>query len=296
MRPMEELIKAGCKVLRGEPMSRHTTLGIGGPAEWYIEVQTVEQLWAALKVARQKSIPVFFAGMGSNLLVSDNGILGFTLRLKGDFESVSIAGTEVRAGAGAFLPTLVKVCADNGLGGAEPLVGVPGSVGGAVMMNAGTRDLEIGRIIKSVEVLAEDGSVTLIPAKDIDFQYRRSSLDGKIVCFATLQLKAQKKDDIIRSIQKFLEQRLTTQPVGQMNVGSIFKNPPGAYAARLIERAGLKGLQIGRAQVSEKHANFIVNLGGAKAADVKELIRKVQSAVKAKFGVALEPEVKMVGL
>ena len=292
---MEELYQTGARVRKDEPMSEHTTLRVGGPAEWYIEVETLDQLRSVLKVARAKSQPVFFMGWGSNLLVGDKGIPGFVLRLKGEFESVTFDGTEVRAGAGVFLPTLVKLCADRGLGGAEPLVGVPGTVGGALVMNAGTRDLETGQIVKTVEVLGPDGNIELLNADQIRFEYRQSSLAGKVLCFATLQLNPGKKDDIIRVVQKFLEQRLQTQPVGAMNVGSIFKNPAGNFAAQLIEKAGLKGRKIGQAQVSDKHANFIVNLGGAKAQDVKDLIHEIQSVVKEKFGVNLEPEVKMVG-
>ncbi|OGR87272.1 MAG: UDP-N-acetylenolpyruvoylglucosamine reductase, partial [Elusimicrobia bacterium RIFCSPLOWO2_01_FULL_60_11] len=230
------------------------------------------------------------------LLVGDKGIPGLTLRLKGEFQSVEFNGDSVRAGAGVFLPTLVKLCADQGLGGVEPLVGIPGTVGGALAMNAGTRDLEIGSVIKTVEVLNAEGNLELLDSARLSFQYRLSSLSGKVVCFATLQLRRGMKDDIIRSIQSFLEWRLEKQPVGMLNVGSIFKNPEGDFAARLIESAGLKGLRVGAAQVSPKHANFIVNLGGAKAQDVKDLILEVQKKVKEKHGVDLEPEVKMVGL
>lgn len=293
---MEELLKTGCRVLHNEPMAGHTTLGIGGPAEWYVEIETPALLRAVLKISRDKSLPVFFMGMGSNLLVGDKGIPGLTLRLKGEFQSVSFKGDLVRAGAGVFLPTLVKQCADNGLGGAEPLVGIPGTVGGALVMNAGTRDLEIGSIIKSVEVLNPDGNLEILNSGQIRFEYRASSLAGKAVCFATLQLRRGVKDDIIRLMQSFLEWRLEKQPVGMMNMGSIFKNPPGIFAARLIESAGLKGFHVGQAQVSPKHANFIVNLGGAKAQDVKNLILEIQKVVKEKHGVNLEPEVKMVGL
>ncbi|OGR85499.1 MAG: UDP-N-acetylenolpyruvoylglucosamine reductase [Elusimicrobia bacterium RIFCSPLOWO2_01_FULL_54_10] len=293
---MEELLKTGARVLANEPMASHTTLCVGGPAEWYVEVDTVVQLRAVLLAARKKSLPVFFLGWGSNLLVADKGIRGITLRLKGDFISVSFEDSLVRAGAGVFLPTLVKQCADKGLGGIEPLVGIPGTIGGALIMNAGTRDLEIGQVIKTVEVLNPDGNLELLNHDQIRFEYRASSLAGRVVCFATLQLRHQNKDDIIRSVQVFLEKRLETQPISNMNVGSIFKNPPGNFAARLIEQSGLKGRQIGQAQVSPKHANFIVNLGGAKANDVKSLIELVQKTVAEKHGVKLETEVKMVGL
>ena len=201
---MEELLKTGCRVLRNEPMAGHTTLGIGGPAEWYAEIETLDQLRAALKAARERSLPVFFMGMGSNLLVGDKGIPGLTLRLKGEFQSVEFDGDSVRAGAGVFLPTLVKLCADQGLGGVEPLVGIPGTVGGALAMNAGTRDLEIGSVIKTVEVLNAAGNLELLDSARLSFQYRLSSLSGKVVCFGTLQLGRGVEDDIILSIKPFL--------------------------------------------------------------------------------------------
>lgn len=292
---MKELLEEGIPIVADEPMSKHTTLGIGGPAEWYAEVDSLSHLDKVLRAARQKNLPVFFLGAGSNLLVSDRGIAGLVIRLHGEFESVRFNGQEVRAGAGTLLPSLIKQAAERGLGGAEPLVGVPGTVGGALVMNAGTRELEIGQIVKSVEVIRSNGELHLIAADQISFQYRSSSLRNEIICFATLQLKPADKDDIIRTIQEFLSRRLQSQPIGTLNVGSIFKNPAGRYAAQLIEQAGLKGTKRGNAQISPKHANFIVNCGGASSEDVKGLIFEIQDAVYKKFGVRLEPEIKIVG-
>ena len=276
-------------------MSGHTTLNIGGPADWYAEAANVEQLRALLKAARENGVPCQFIGWGSNLLVSDKGIPGLVIRLRGEFESVSFAGGQLRAGAGVFLPNLVKLCSDRGLGGVEPLVGVPGTVGGALVMNAGTSELEIGDVVKTVEVLDLQGNLELLRPKDLEFGYRRSSLEGRVICFATLELRPKDRDDITRTIQKLLEQRLKTQPVGSQNVGSIFKNPKGDFAARLIERAGFKGRRVGGAEVSAKHANFIVNAGGATAADVRALISAIQEAVQKMSGVLLETEIKMIG-
>lgn len=278
-----------------EPMSRHTTLGIGGPAKWYAEAKSMAELKKILYFSKEKNLPLFFLGAGSNLLVSDAGIQAVVVRLRGVFEEFQFSGNEVRTGAGAMLPTLVKSCAEKGLTGAEPLIGVPGTVGGALVMNAGTRELEIGKITKSVEILDEEKNLKLIPADQIRFYYRSSSLAGSILCFATLQLKPGNKDAIIQTIEKFLVTRRETQPIGTKNVGSIFKNPEGIFAAQLIEKAGFKGKRVGNAQVSPKHANFIVNLGGAKAEEVKNLIREIQEAVKEKFKVQLEPEIKFVG-
>lgn len=292
---MQALLKSGFTLLQNEPLSKHTTLGIGGPADWYAEPSTVAQLAAVVAAARKENLPLFFLGGGSNLLVSDQGIEGVTLRLRGDFESVKIQDSQVRAGAGVYLPVLVRQCAELGLGGAEPLVGVPGTVGGSVIMNAGTRDLEIGAIVKSVEILSDSGALETVPAEKIKFSYRASSLAGKMVCFATLELRPGSKDSIIQTIQKYLSHRLKTQPIGTLNVGSVFRNPDNDFAARLIEAAGLKGLSRGRVQVSPKHANFMLNVGGATAEEYRALILEVQETVYKKFGVRLEPEVKMVG-
>ncbi len=292
---MKELIVLGAAVKEREPMAQHTTLAVGGPADWYVEVFNLEQLAALVKKARGRALPLFFMGAGSNLLVDDFGIRGVVAHLGGEFEKFTVEGDRVRAGAGVFLPTLVKQCADQFLGGIEPLVGVPGTVGGALAMNAGTRDLEMGTIVESVEILERDGTLKNMLKDEIKFSYRSSTLQGTTICFATLKLKRGNKDDIIPAIQKFLSYRLKTQPIGTLNVGSVFKNPPGHFAAELIEKAGLKGLTIGRAQVSGKHANFIVNCGGATAQDIKDLIMTVQHAVKEKFSISLDPEVKIVG-
>ncbi|MBI2119791.1 MAG: UDP-N-acetylmuramate dehydrogenase [Elusimicrobia bacterium] len=292
---MKELKELGISVKENEPMSKHTTLAIGGPAEWYLEIFSLEQLKKFLSITHTKKKAIFFLGAGSNILVSDQGLDGFIVRLLGEFEMVSFSGSCARSGAGVFLPTLVKKCAEQGLGGAEALVGVPGTVGGALMMNAGTRDLEIGTLVKSVEIVSLQGIEKKLDSKQINFQYRCSSLAGSIICFATLQLQEKNKDDIIRIVQEFLSYRLKTQPIGTLNVGSIFKNPKGHFAAQLIENAGLKGFKIGQAQVSPKHANFIVNLGGAKAKEMKDLIFEIQRAIEKKFGIHLEPEIKFVG-
>lgn len=292
---MEKLIREGLKIVRNEPMSRHTTWGIGGPADWYAEVFSVDELARVTRAAAEQKLPVFFLGAGSNLLVSDRGMEGLVLRLRGDFESVTFSGTEARAGSGVLLPVLARQCADRGLGGIEPLVGVPGTVGGALVMNAGTRELEIGRVVLRVETLSDAGRLETIPADKIRFEYRASSLQGRVICFATLQLQPADKDDIIRTVQEFLSRRLETQPIGTQNCGSVFRNPEGRFAAQLIEQAGFKGRKHGRAQVSPKHANFIVNCGGAAADEVKGLIFEIRRAVLEKCGVELETEVKMVG-
>ncbi len=283
------------EILVNEPMSKHTSIGVGGPAERFVEVGNVFELGRALRAAQERGWPLFFLGAGSNLLVSDAGIAGLVVHLAGEFEKSVFTGDQVRAGAGVFLPTLVKQAADRDLSGIEPLVGVPGTVGGALIMNAGTRELEIGEVLVSAEVMRLDGQFRTLSAREIDFGYRTSSLQDCVVCFGTLQLQRSRKDDIIRTIQSFLSKRLQTQPIGTLNLGSVFKNPEGDYAGSLIERCGLKGLKIGQVQISEKHANFIVNRGGATAKDAEALIFEIQRQVAQKFGVKLETEVKLVG-
>lgn len=292
---MKQLFSSFGKVLRNEPLSKHTTFGIGGPADYYAEVQTLTELSYLQQESQESDTPIFFLGSGSNLLVSDRGIEGLVVRLRGEFEEMHFNGEEVRAGTGVFLPKFVRACADRGLSGVEFLVGVPGTIGGALVMNAGTRQWGIGECLKSVEVLERNGEIERLDSGQIAVRYRWSSLGEKIILFATLGLKTAVKDDIMRTIQGFLDHRLKTQPVETCNAGSIFKNPEGHFAAELIEKAGLKGLTRGQAQVSPKHANFIVNLGGAQAEDVKGLIFEIQKAIKEKFGLELEPEIKMVG-
>ncbi len=292
---MGKISESGVKLLLNEPMSRHTTLGIGGPARQYAEIFSAAQFAEILKRSIDGHTPLFVLGAGSNLLVKDNGFNGIVVRLKGDFESIQFERTEVIAGAGVFLPTLVKTCADQGLGGMEPLVGVPGTVGGALVMNAGTRELEIGQLVQSADCLETDGTVRTIPRRDIEFTYRSSSLTEKWICSARLKLHPGERAEIQRNIQQFLAYRLKTQPVASQNVGSVFRNPPGNFAGQLIEKAGLKGLRIGNAQVSEKHANFIINLGGAAAHDFLTLVTQIQQTVKEKFNIMLEPEFKVLG-
>ena len=280
-----------------EPMSRHTTFRIGGPADCYLELHTREELTDLMRLASEFKVPVFFVGWGSNLLVYDKGIRGIVARLRGDFESVEfIDGARVRAGCGVRLPQLVSLCAEKGLGGDESLVGVPGTVGGALVMNAGTRDGEIGPLVLEVEVFdSEILSVKRLSTPELIFKYRASNLEGRIILSCVLQLKPADKVDIIKRVQNYQQKRLLTQPVHTYNVGSTFKNPPGCYVAKLVEEAGLKGLVCGGARVSPMHANFIENFAGAKAADVLELVRRIEKDIKKSFGIDLEVEMKVVG-
>lgn len=279
----------------GEPLARHTTYNIGGPADFYVEVKTAAQMRDLFVWTRKHSLPIFPIGAGSNLLVGDKGIRGVVVRLRGEFEEVSFEGETVTAGAGVTLPWLAKYCAEQSLTGAEPFVGVPGTVGGALMTNAGTPEGDIGSLVQEVHILDEAGRARSLSQKDLQFSYRHSNLHGKFVLKARLKLRRGERNDIMAATQVQLDRRAKTQPLGTYNVGSIFKNPPGDYAARLVEAAGLKGFKLGGAQVSPRHANFIVNADRATARDVRQLIEKIRADVQQKFGVRLETEVWLVG-
>lgn len=281
-----------------EPLSRHTTFRIGGPADAYAEIQGLAELSALMGLCREEGLSVFFIGWGSNLLIQDGGVRGVVARLRGDFERIEfLDAARVRAGAGVRLPQLVSRCAQKGLGGDESLVGVPGTVGGALVMNAGTGETEIGELVREVSVFdPEAGAQRALLARDLRFEYRGSSLEGRIVLGCVLQLKAGDKVDIMRRVWKHQQKRLLTQPVHTHNVGSTFKNPPGFFVARLIEEAGLKGFSCGGARVSPLHANFIENFKRASARDVLDLVSIARERIKASRGVELELEMKVVGV
>ena len=289
-------LRSACKSFKpNEPLSKHTSLAIGGPAEYYVDVSTREELIALRKVVQKNPLPVFFIGAGSNLLVSDKGIKGLVIHLQGDFRQAVIEGTQVKVGAGAFLPTLVKQCAEKGLSGIESLIGVPGTVGGGLMMNAGTREGVLGDVVESVDVLDENARARSIDQESLGFKYRASALAGAWILSTTLGLKAAERSFIMARIDELLQYRAKTQPLGTSNCGSVFKNPDGSAAAQLVEKAGLKGVRCGGAHVSERHANFIINDRQAKAQDVRQLMQQIQDKVFEKFGVRLEPEIKMAG-
>lgn len=280
-----------------EPMSRHTTFRIGGPADALVSAGSAARLAELYRFARARALEVFPLGFGSNLLVRDGGLRAVVVQLTGEFEAVRFEGERsVWAGAGVRLPQLVLQCAERGLAGSEPLVGVPGTVGGALVMNAGTRDGEIGDLVRAVDVLDPESLRPLrLPKEKLSFSYRHSSLGGTLVLGGLLELKAGDKVVILSRVRDFQSRRLKTQPVHSFNVGSVFKNPPGRFVARLIQEAGLKGRAVGGARVSPKHANFIENHAGASARDVLALVEKIREAVRARAGIELELEMQVVG-
>jgi UDP-N-acetylmuramate dehydrogenase len=208
---------------------------------------------------------------------------------------VTFDGANVSVGAGAWLPQLAKQCAERGLAGVESLIGVPGTIGGGVVMNAGTRDGVLGDVVTSIEILNAAGEYERFPGSKANFSYRHSTLEGSWVAGATLLLRPEESTSIMSRLETYLRYRAQTQPLATNNCGSVFKNPPGGAAAKWVEQAGLKGKSIGGARVSERHANFIINEKGASAADVRALIEHIQSTVRERFSVELQPEVKFVG-
>jgi len=292
----ETLLAAACAQLRErEPLSRHTSFGIGGPADYFADVVRLEELIALRRIATEQKLPVFFIGAGSNLLISDRGIRGLVIHLQGDFRSIDFKGFTVRVGAGTWMPVLAKQAAAQGLSGVEAMIGVPGTVGGGLIMNAGTRDGYMADVTTGVDVLTESGALNTLSAEHFGFAYRSSRLGAYWITGATLTLKASDAKTVQEKIDAIVQYRTRTQPLATSNCGSVFKNPEGKFAAQLIEEAGLKGYAIGGARVSERHANFIINEKNATATDVRELIRRIQARIREKSGIQLEPEVKLVG-
>lgn len=272
-----------------------TTLGCGGPASFLIEAVDTSALAAILAVTTESGLPWYVLGRGTNLLVSDRGWDGLIIRLTGELAACAAAGEQLRCGAGLPLPRAAALAADAGLSGLEPLAGIPGSVGGAIAMNAGAFGACMADLTASVE-LCLPGETRVLEAAAVGFDYRRASLPaGAVVASATLALKAGDPETIRQATRDFRRRRDAAQP-GGATCGSVFKNPPGAKGAgRLLDEAGCKGLSIGGAIVSEQHANFIINRGGATAADVLELINRCRRLVKESSGILLEPEVKLLG-
>lgn len=280
-----------------EPMSRQTTFRIGGPADVLVEPATCRQVSAVVKLARAFGLPVTVMGNGSNLLVRDKGIRGLVLKMGPRMASVRRNKAVIVAGAGALLSHVANFAAAAGLSGMEFAVGIPGSVGGAVFMNAGAYDGEMKDVVTAVNAVSPTGEIGRFEGEALCFSYRHSVFqdNGYYICQVELTLHNGDHHDIRGKIHDYTLRRRSKQPLEMPSAGSTFKRPPGYYAGTLIEQAGLKGLRHGGAQVSEKHAGFIVNAGGATAADVLALIEEVQRRVYENFGVKLQPEVKIVG-
>jgi len=284
-------------IKRNVSLARYTTFKIGGPAKYFFVAKTKEDLISAIKVAKEFNLPFFILGGGSNLLVADKGYKGLVINFQ--FSIFNFQKTKIVAGAGLPLGKLVNAAMEKGLTGLEWAIGIPGTVGGAIRGNAGAFENSMADIVKTVEVLNSKNLKTKIfKNKDCQFGYRESIFkkDKNLIIFsAILQLKKGNKKKIKNEIKKNLEQRKKTQSLNFPSAGSIFKNPKNFYAGDLIERCGLKEKRIGNARISEKHANFIINLGQGKAKDVKKLIKIIKQKIKKKFGVKLEEEIQLLG-
>jgi len=283
-------------VKSGEWMSRHTTYRIGGAADFWATFREEGPLLEALCIVN--GLPITVIGGGSNLLVSDRGIRGLVIRLRGEFEKVEVDPPYLISGGGASLSQCIRKAAEKGISGFEFLCGVPGTVGGALVNNSGTGDE--GILEHTVEVKTfhlPTRKKVILQAKDIQKGYRWSSLknDGYIILGCRMVGKSGSREEILERMERLTTYRLKTQPIGVPSAGSVFKNPPGHYAGRLLEEAGMKGKRVGKAQVSEKHANFIVNLGGATADEVATLMKVARRRVFDETGITLEPEIERIG-
>jgi UDP-N-acetylmuramate dehydrogenase len=278
-----------------EPLAPHTTWRIGGPAELLIDPVDSDDLLLALRFAHEAGLPCRALGNGSNLLVSDAGVRGIVLRTRRALGGVQIAGRAVEAGGGASLPAVANLAAARGLAGLEFAAGIPGTVGGAVVMNAGWHEHEIGAVIRDVDRALPDGSVETWSQERCAFGYRTSALRGApgIVLAARFDLAEEDGATVRARLDAYAASRRANQPTELPSCGSVFLKPPGDFAGRLIESAGLKGLRCGAIEVSPKHANFFVNLGGGSASDALALIERVEREVEARFGVHLTREVEV---
>ncbi|MBD5543236.1 MAG: UDP-N-acetylmuramate dehydrogenase [Lachnospiraceae bacterium] len=284
-------------VLRKEPMSRHTTFRVGGEAEYFAKIQEKSQLTAVMDYLRKTEQPYFILGNGSNILVSDKGYEGVILDLSAGLKNIEIKDKRVTAEAGALLSTVAAKAYEAGLTGFEFAAGIPGTIGGAVVMNAGAYDGEMKHVVESVTVMDEQGEIMILDNETMEFGYRNSIIKNRpfIVTEAVLLLKEGEKEQIKNRMEELNQKRREKQPLNYPSAGSTFKRPEGYFAGKLIMDAGLRGFRIGGARVSEKHCGFVINEGNATATDVADVIDEVTERVKDKFGVTLETEIIKLG-
>ena len=280
-----------------EPMKKHTTFRIGGSADCFLVPENTDQVQTILQICREEEVPYFILGNGSNLLVSDQGYRGVVIQLFRNFAGIQVEGKKIHAQAGTLLSTIAAAARNASLTGFEFAGGIPGTLGGAVVMNAGAYGGEMKDVLADVTVLTKEGEILVIPAEQLEMGYRTSIVKtaGYIVLEASISLEEGEEEKIRARMKELSDMRTSKQPLEYPSAGSTFKRPTGYFAGTLIEQTGLKGLTVGGAQVSEKHAGFVINIGGATCADVKELIAKVQNEVFQASGVHLEPEVKIIG-
>lgn len=302
LRRLQEILGED-RVLPEEPMHKHITFRVGGPAEWFALVETVEQLQQVMTVCKEQDVPYYVIGNGSDLLVSDSGVRGVIIRLTGEFEEITAKENvnegicNVCAGAGVMLAALSMRAGRKGFTGLEFANGIPGTVGGAVLMNAGAYGGEIKDTIVAADVLTKDGEVKRLSNEELKLSYRHSVMmeSGDIVLRAYFKLSVRPKLQIFAIMESYRKARQEKQPLEYPSAGSTFKRPEGYFAGKLIQDAGLQGYSVGGAMVSTKHAGFVINAGGATADDVYRLIQYIRETVKEKFRVELEPEVRFLG-
>lgn len=298
MESLLKTLKQNGELLINEPIKRHTSFRIGGTVEYFIKPKNVFNLKQCLLLAASHNIPVTVIGRGTNLLVKDSGIPGLVIKLGKEFDYIYISKETVIVGASSSLPAVAIKTMQSGLKGLEWAIGIPGSVGGAVVMNAGAHGYSVSEVVKYIKILSYTGEILEFSRDQMDFCYRGSIIKDRelgIILEAVFELKSENKYLIKERMKKYIAKRRIMQPRGYPNAGSIFKNPTGDSAGRLIELAGCKGLKVGNAVVSEKHANWIINLGGASFEDVMTLIDIIKSRVKNKFDIYLQLEVRVLG-
>lgn len=284
-------------VLQDEPMSGHTTFRIGGPADFFVTPSKAEEIRRIIELCRAEKVPYYVVGNGSNLLVGDKGYRGVIIQIYKNMNRISVAGEEISVQAGALLSKVAAAACEAELEGMEFASGIPGTMGGAVRMNAGAYGGEMKQVLKTAVVLTPEGQIVTIPAEEMGMGYRTSIVSKMdyVVLEAVLSLKRGRKAEIRARMDELREKRVEKQPLEYGSAGSTFKRPEGYFAGKLIQDAGLRGFRIGNAQVSEKHCGFVINLGGATAAEVSELMTEVVRRVEETSGVTLKPEVKRIG-
>ncbi|MHC4172686.1 MAG: UDP-N-acetylmuramate dehydrogenase [Planctomycetota bacterium] len=276
------------------PLAKRTWYGLGGPADYFIRPKTIEQLKEVVRRCNESGTRTYVMGLGSNLLISDDGLRAAVIKFEADqFTQIKFEGQDVTAGAGAELSKLVLTCVEKGLSGIETLTGIPGSIGGAVKMNAGGNFGDFGAAVETVTLMDSQGSVFEKSKPELVFDYRRTNITAKFILNARLKLNAADPEHIMRTVKEVWIYKKNNQPLSSKNSGCIFKNPRGVSAGALIDRAGLKGLQIGGAIVSEKHANFIIAQKGCNSRDVLRLIDAIKQRVKEQFDIELELEIEI---
>ena len=290
----------GARVKVSEPLARYTSMKVGGPADFFIEVENAATLTGVLRTLNRYRTSFFLLGNGSNVLISDRGVRGAVIHLAGAFKQVAWRQEDeivwVRVGAAFAVTQLVREAARKGCGGLEFAEGIPGTIGGALFMNAGAYGSEFEKVIDRVDGFTREGEPIRLSRNEMTFTYRDSHLPvGMVVTQVQLRLRQEDSAKVTSKVRELVTKRKSSQPSGYPNSGSMFRNPPGDFAGRLIEAAGLKGKKIGHAQISPRHGNFIVNLGGAKGEEVRQLMELASNEVKTQFGIELEPEVRLLG-